>query len=75
MSEYIWLYLLIFIALTSLISGVFFLIFDLQKPKASWSIKNFAIDISLFILFITSCGFTVYVYWLFEKQIEFFTNF
>lgn len=73
MSAHIWLILLIMIVIFSLISGMVFLVLDLQKPKIHWRLSFFLIDITLFGIFFISSGAAAYVYLLFQKQIDFFS--
>lgn len=73
MTAYIWLFALIAIAIFSLIAGMGFLVLDLQRPKTQWRVSMFLADIAMLIIFFLSSGGAVYVYLLFQKQIEFFS--
>ncbi|EPH92739.1 MULTISPECIES: hypothetical protein [Enterococcus] len=73
MTAYIWMFLLIAIAIISFILGMTFLVLDLQKPKSKWHIGMFLTDIALLVTFFVSSAGAVYVYLLFQKQIEFFS--
>lgn len=73
MNVYIWLFVLIVIALISLIVGMFFLVIDLQRPRSQWRFSMFLTDILLLTTFILSSGFAIYVYLLLQKQIDFFS--
>lgn len=73
MNNYVWLFLLIVVAIVSLIAGMSFLVLDLQKPKAQWRVSMFLTDIALLVTFFVSSGGAIYVYLLFQKQIEFFS--
>ncbi|EYT94603.1 MULTISPECIES: hypothetical protein [Enterococcus] len=72
MNTYVWLFILIAVAIVSLIAGMTFLVLDLQRPKAQWRLSIFLTDITLLIIFFLSSGGAIYVYLLFQKQIEFF---
>ncbi|EPI05589.1 hypothetical protein D920_00075 [Enterococcus faecalis 13-SD-W-01] len=73
MSVYTWFYLLIVVAVISLITGIVFSVLDLKKPQETWEKISFITDAALFIIFLLSSGGAVYVYLLIQKQIEFFS--
>lgn len=73
MNAYVWLFVLIGIAIVSLIAGMTFLVLDLQRPKTQWRVSVFLIDIALLIIFFISSGGAIYVFLLFQKQIDFFS--
>ncbi|MDV2932580.1 hypothetical protein [Enterococcus faecalis] len=72
MNEFVWFFILIVIATVSLTAGMAFLVLDLQKPKTQWRVILFVTDIILLVTFLLSSGGTIYIYLLFQKQIDFF---
>lgn len=73
MNAYVWLFVLIAVAIVSLIAGMAFLVLDLQRPKAQWRVSMFLTDIALLMVFFLSSGGAIYIYLLFQKQIDFFS--
>lgn len=51
MIAYLWLFVLIIVAIVSLIAGMAFLVLDFQRPKAQWRMSMFLTDIALLLTF------------------------